>query len=295
MSKQPVNLESFSEAARKLWQKMSPCTLCPRNCQVLRAKGETGFCGITDMPRVSSVGAHFGEEPVLVGPGGSGTIFFAGCNLGCVFCQNFDISHLRYGSEMSIEQLAEAMLALENQGCSNINFVTPTHLAGPIAAAVESAKGKGLTVPTVYNTGGYDSVDTLKLLDGFIDIYMPDMKYADSEVARQLSGAPDYPQVNSGAVKEMHRQVGDLKVVDGLAQRGLLVRHLVLPGRLAGSFEIIDFLADKISTSTAINVMAQYRPCYKADQYPQINHSPRLDEITEVSQYAIKKELMLIT
>ncbi len=247
------------------------------------------------MPRVSSVGAHFGEEPVLVGPGGSGTIFFAGCNLGCVFCQNFDISHLRYGSEMSIEQLAEAMLALENQGCSNINFVTPTHLAGPIAAAVESAKGKGLTVPTVYNTGGYDSVDTLKLLDGFIDIYMPDMKYADSEVARQLSGAPDYPQVNSGAVKEMHRQVGDLKVVDGLAQRGLLVRHLVLPGRLAGSFEIIDFLADKISTSTAINVMAQYRPCYKADQYPQINHSPRLDEITEVSQYAIKKELMLIT
>jgi putative pyruvate formate lyase activating enzyme len=295
MSKQPVNLESFSEPVRKLWQKMSPCTLCPRNCQVLRAKGETGFCGITDMPRVSSVGAHFGEEPVLVGPGGSGTIFFAGCNLGCVFCQNFDISHLRYGSEMSIEQLTEAILDLESRGCSNINFVTPTHLAGPIAAAIESARGKGLTVPTVYNTGGYDSVDTLKLLDGFIDIYMPDMKYADSEVARQLSGAPDYPQINRAAIKEMHRQVGDLKVVDGLAQRGLLIRHLVLPGRFAGSFEIIDFLADEISTSTAINVMAQYHPCYKADQYPQINRYPRLDEITQVSQYATKEGLTLIT
>ena len=295
MSKQPVNLESFSEPVRKLAEKMNPCTLCPRNCQVLRAEGETGFCGITDMSRVSSVGAHFGEEPVLVGPGGSGTIFFAGCNLGCVFCQNFDISHLCYGSEMSIEQLTEAILGLESQGCSNINFVTPTHLAGPIAAAIESARGKGLTVPTVYNTGGYDSVDTLELLDGFIDIYMPDMKYADPEVARQLSDAPDYPKVNSDAVKEMHRQVGDLKIKDGLAVRGLLVRHLVLPGRLAGSFEIIDFLADEISTSTAINVMAQYRPCYKADQHPQMNRHPHAEEITEVSQYATKKGLTLIT
>jgi putative pyruvate formate lyase activating enzyme len=196
---------------------------------------------------------------------------------------------------MSIEQLTEAMLDLESRGCSNINFVTPTHLAGPIAAVVESARGKGLTVPTVYNTGGYDSVDTLKLLDGFIDIYMPDMKYADSGVARQLSDAPDYPQINRAAIKEMHRQVGDLKIKDGLAQRGLLARHLVLPNRLAGSFEIIDFLADEISTSTAINVMAQYRPCYKADQHPQINRYPRLDEITEVSQYATKKGLTLIT
>jgi len=246
------------------------------------------------MPRVSSVGPHFGEEPVLVGPGGSGTIFFAGCNLGCVFCQNFDISHLRYGSEMNIEQLTEAMLELESCGCSNINFVTPTHLAGPIAAAIESARDKGLTVPTVYNTGGYDSVDTLKLLAGFIDIYMPDMKYADSEVARQLCDAPDYPQINRAAVSQMHRQVGDLKVVDGLARRGLLVRHLVLPDRLAGSFEIIDFLADEISTSTAVNVMAQYRPCYKANQHPQINRYPTAGEIEEVRQHAIQKGLTVI-
>jgi putative pyruvate formate lyase activating enzyme len=294
MPKPPVNLDFFSEAVRQLWEKMSPCTLCPRNCKVRRAEGETGFCGITDTPRVSSVGPHFGEEPVLVGPGGSGTIFFAGCNLGCVFCQNFDISHLRYGSEMSIEQLAEAMLGLQNRGCSNINFVTPTHLAGPIAAAVESARAKGLSVPIVYNTGGYDSVDTLKLLAGFIDIYMPDMKYADANAARLLSGAADYPQVNQDAVKEMHRQVGDLKVVDGQAERGLLIRHLVLPDRLAGSFAIIDFLADEISSSTAINVMAQYRPCYKADQHPQINRYPRDEEITQVRRYAQEKGLVMM-
>ena len=294
MSKPHVNLDSFSEAVRQLWEKMSPCTLCPRNCKVRRAEGETGFCGITDTPRVSSVGPHFGEEPVLVGPGGSGTIFFAGCNLGCVFCQNFDISHFRHGSEMSIEQLAEAMLGLQNRGCSNINFVTPTHMAGPIASAIESARAKGLSVPIVYNTGGYDSVDTLKLLAGFIDIYMPDMKYADAEVAGQLSDAPDYPQVNTDAVKEMHRQVGDLKVVDGQAERGLLIRHLVLPEGLAGSFKIIDFLDGEISSSTAINVMAQYRPCYKADQYPQMNHYPHAEEITQVRRYAQEKGLVMM-
>ncbi|RKY11876.1 MAG: radical SAM protein [Planctomycetota bacterium] len=294
MSKAHINLESFSEPVRKLTEKISPCTLCPRDCKVLRSEGEVGFCGIADMPRVSSVGPHFGEEPVLVGPGGSGTIFFAGCNLGCVFCQNSDISHLRYGSETSIEQLTEAMLGLQNHGCTNINFVTPTHMAGPIAAAIESARGKGLTVPTVYNTGGYDSVDTLKLLSGFIDIYMPDMKYADSEVAKQLSDAPDYPQVNQAAVKQMHRQVGNLKVENGLAVSGLLIRHLVLPNRLAGSFEIIDFLADEISASTAINVMAQYRPCYTADKHPQINRYPTAEEIDQVRQYAIQKGLTII-
>ena len=294
MAKQPFNLDSFNEPVRKLCEKISPCTLCPRNCKVQRGEGQTGFCGIADIPRVSSVGPHFGEEPVLVGPGGSGTIFFAGCNLGCVFCQNFDISHLRHGSEMSIEQLAEAMLGLQNRGCSNINFVTPTHLAGPIAAAIELARDKGLSVPIVYNTGGYDSVDTLKLLAGFIDIYMPDMKYADANAARLLSGAVDYPQINRAAISQMHHQVGDLKVENGLATRGLLIRHLVLPNRLAGSFKIIDFLADQISPATAINVMAQYRPCYKADQHPQINRYPRAEEITQVRQYAIKKGLTII-
>jgi len=205
------------------------------------------------MPIVSSVGPHFGEEGVLVGPGGSGTIFFAGCNLGCVFCQNFDISHLRHGRPVTIEQLAGAMLELQHYACSNINLVTPTHLAAPIAAAIELARKDGLQIPIVYNTGGYDSVETLKSLDGFVDIYMPDMKYSDPDIADELSAAPDYPQVNRAAVKEMHRQVGDLDVRDGLSVRGLLIRHLVLPEDLAGSFEIIDFLADEISPSTTIN------------------------------------------
>ena len=211
---------------------------------------------------VSSVGPHFGEESVLVGTGGSGTVFFAGCNLGCVFCQNFDISHERRGRPKTVEQLAQSMLELQDSGCVNVNFVTPTHVIAAIAAAIELARGKGLTLATVYNTGGYDSVQTLRLIDGFVDIYMPDMKYADAEIGQELSSVPDYPGVNFAAVKEMHRQAGDLKTERGVATRGLLVRHLVLPENLAGSFEILDFLAEEISPSTTINVLAQYHPCH---------------------------------
>jgi len=162
---------------------MNPCVLCPRECKVDRSKGQLGFCGIGDIPVVSSAGPHFGEESVLVGPGGSGTIFFAGCNLGCVFCQNFDISHQRHGRQLTIEQLVRAMIELQEHGCSNINLVTPTHVAAPIAAAIESARKTGLELPIVYNTGGYDSAETLGLLDGLIDIYMPDMKYSDPKIA----------------------------------------------------------------------------------------------------------------
>jgi len=238
---------------------------------------------------VSSVGPHFGEESVLVGPGGSGTIFFAGCNLGCSFCQNYDISHLRNGRQVSIKQLAQSMLDLQEYGCSNINLVTPTHLVPPIVAAIELARSKDLTLPIVYNTGGYDAVEVLKLLDGYIDIYMPDMKYSDSKVAEQFSAAPDYPQVNREAIKEMHCQVGDLQLENGLAKRGLLIRHLVLPNNLAGSSRIIDFLADEISPDTTINVMAQYRPCYKASSNPQINRRPTSEEFNTARNYAIKK------
>ena len=268
--------------------------LCPRRCEVNRSEGEIGFCGIGDMPAVSSVGPHFGEESVLVGGGGSGTIFFAGCNFGCVFCQNFDISHHRHGREVTIERLAQSMLELQDYGCSNINFVTPTHIVPAITAAIELARKKGLTLPTVYNTGGYDLVETLKLLEGFVDIYMPDMKYSDSEFAEELSAAPDYPEVNFAAVREMHRQVGDLQIKNALATRGLLVRHLVLPNQLAGSFEVIDFLAEQISTSTTINVMDQYRPCYKAASHPKINRRPTFEEIESIRQYAIKKGLNVL-
>jgi putative pyruvate formate lyase activating enzyme len=295
MTSLPANLGSFSKSVSKLWERMKPCTLCPRMCKVDRSKGQTGFCGIADMPPVSSVGPHFGEESVLVGCGGSGTIFFAGCNLGCIFCQNFDISHHRHGRRVTIEQLAESMLELQDYGCSNINLVTPTHVIPAIAAAIELAGKKGLNLPIVYNTGGYDSVETLRLLAGFVDIYMPDMKYSDSAVAKELSNAADYPQLNRAAVKEMHNQVGDLQVEKGLATRGLLVRHLVLPNNLAGGFEIIDFLAEQISPSTTINVMDQYRPCYKASSHSQINRRPTPQEIESVRRYAIEKSLNVLS
>jgi len=331
MTSLPANIDSFSRPVRQLWNYMNPCVLCPRKCKVRRSEGQIGFCGIGCLPVVSSIGPHFGEESVLVGSGGSGTIFFAGCNLGCIFCQNYDISHHRHGHQMAIEQLAQSMLELQNLGCININFVTPTHAIAAIAAAIELARNKGLTIPTVYNTGGYDSVETLKLLEGFIDIYMPDMKYSDPKVAQELSNAPDYPQVNREAVREMHRQVGDLQIEKGftaesaetaekkqkiisacpavsavkvkglarrtsggLAKRGLLIRHLVLPENLAGSFEIIDFLAKEISPKTAINVMDQYRPCYKAHLYPDINRRPTLEEIDSVRRYAIEKGLRVL-
>lgn len=294
MTSSRINIDSFSKTVQELWWMMNPCILCPRNCAVQRGKGQKGFCGIGEAAVISSVGPHFGEESVLVGHGGSGTIFFAGCNLGCVFCQNFEISHHRNGREVAIEELAESMLELQNMGCSNINFVTPTHVIPAIAAGLELAQSKGLTLPTVYNTGGYDSVETLKLLDGFIDIYMPDMKYSDSVVAEELSGASDYPEVNRAAVKEMRRQVSDLQLEKGLAVRGLLVRHLVLPENLAGSFEIIDFLVEQISPKTTINVMGQYRPCYKAGAHPKINRRPSRQEIESVRRYAIEKGLNVL-
>jgi len=288
------DLDSFSQTVQQLWEQMNPCILCPRKCKVYRSKGELGFCGIGCLPVVSSVGPHFGEESVLVGRGGSGTIFFAGCNLGCIFCQNFDISHQRYGRKVTIEKLAKSMLELQRYGCSNVNFVTPTHVTPAIVAAIELARKKGMSLPTVYNTGGYDSVETLKLLEGYIDIYMPDMKYSDSEVAKELSSAPDYPAVNFAIVKEMHRQVGDLQTEKGLAIRGLLVRHLVLPENLAGSFEIIDLLTEQVSPKTTINVMDQYRPCYNASLYPKINRRPILEEIGCVRRYAIEKGLTVL-
>ena len=288
------NYNSFGKTVQQLAERMNPCTLCPRNCKVYRSRGQIGFCGLTDVPIVSSIGPHFGEESVLVGTGGSGTIFFAGCNLGCIFCQNYDISHYKQGKPVSIEQLAESMKELQKIGCVNINLVTPTHVAPAIAAAIELAKKNGLKLPIVYNSGGYDSAETLKFLDGYIDIYMPDMKFADPKVAKDLSAAADYPQVNKAAVLEMHRQTGDLIIEDGLAVKGLLIRHLVLPNNHAGSFEIIDFLSEHVSPKTAINIMAQYRPCFKASEYPKINRRPTVEEIETVRLYALDKGLTII-
>jgi len=289
-----MDTSRFSKAVQELFARMNPCVLCPRRCKVNRSQGEVGFCGIGALPVISSVGPHFGEESVLVGNGGSGTIFFAGCNLGCIFCQNFDISHYRHGEIFTIEQLCSAMLSLQDAGCVNINFVTPTHSAASIAAAIEIARAKGLRLPTVYNTGGYDSVESLRLLDGLIDIYMPDMKYSDSRVAVELCDAGDYPEVNRSAIRHMHSQVGDLKIEKGLAVGGLLVRHLVLPNRMAGSFKTIDFLAEQISPDTAINVMEQYHPCFKAFSHSKINRRCTKQEYESVRGYAAEKGLMVI-
>jgi putative pyruvate formate lyase activating enzyme len=294
MTTWPIDLDSFSEPVRQLWEMMSPCTLCPRRCGIDRSKGQKGFCGTGDIPVVSSVGPHFGEESVLVGRSGSGTIFFAGCNLGCIFCQNYDISHHRHGRDVTVGQLVRSMLQLQDYGCVNINFVTPSHVIPAITAAVELARNQGLTLPTVYNSGGYDSVETLKLIDGFVDIYMPDMKYSDSHAGERLSGAADYPQVNREAVRQMHEQVGDLQTTNGIATRGLLVRLLILPEDLAGSFATIDFLAEQISPGTTINVMGQYRPCYKAGAYPEISRRPFPEEIRAAREYAIDRGLNVL-
>jgi len=233
--------------------------------------GESGECQISTQVVVSSYGPHFGEEAPLVGGHGSGTIFFTYCNLHCSFCQNYTISQLGEGSPVDKEKLAKMMLSLQTKGCHNINLVSPTHVVPHILDALELAATKGLYLPLVYNSGGYDTIETLELLDGVVDIYMPDMKYSDEKIAEQLSGIKDYPKINKAAVREMHRQVGDLQLDEqGIAQRGLLVRHLVLPNRLAGTEEVVRFLAEEVSTNTYLNIMAQYHPCYKALDMPQL-------------------------
>lgn len=262
---------------------LEECRLCGRECRVDRpASAEGATCRTGEKALVSSFNAHFGEESPLVGQCGSGTIFFANCNLKCQFCQNYEISQLGEGREVRPEELASMMLYLQERGCHNINFVSPTHVIPQIMAALLIAAQKGLRVPLVHNTGGYDSVEALSLLDGIVDIYMPDMKYATEEAGRKYSKVKDYPSVNQAAVKEMHRQVGDLMIDErGIAQRGLLVRHLVLPNGLAGTAQIVKFLAEEISPETYLNVMFQYRPTYKSQQYPEIDRRPSADELQE--------------
>jgi putative pyruvate formate lyase activating enzyme len=280
-------MPSRSETVKALIALASPCRLCPRECGARRANGERGECGVGLSPLVASAGPHFGEERELVGRGGSGTIFFAGCNLGCIFCQNYDISHLRAGRETTPEKVAEMMLALERQGCENVNFVTPTHVTPAMAEAVELARAQGLTLPIVYNSGGYDGVEALKLLDGFVDIYMPDAKYGPAAPAADLSAAPDYFERMKEALREMHRQVGDLAVDGrGVATRGLLIRHLVLPNGLADSEPVLKFIAEELSPDSYANIMAQYRPCYRADEVPALMRPPSWEEIEAVKDLA---------
>ena len=259
-----------------------------------RTAGQLGACGIADRAVVASLGAHFGEEPPLVGTGGSGTIFFAGCNLDCVFCQNYDISHSDAGQPVTPAELAGMMLSVAADGCENVNFVTPTHVAHAVAEAVALARGRGLALPVVYNCGGYESVATLRRLEGLIEIYMPDFKYADPASGKRLSGVADYPQVATAALAEMYRQVGSLETDSrGVATRGLLVRHLVLPAGLAGSREVIDIVADT-APGCAINVMGQYRPCFHADRFAELLARPQPGEIDFLRRHAASRGLMAV-
>jgi putative pyruvate formate lyase activating enzyme len=277
----------FAEKIRRATGMLTDCTLCPRECHVDRTAGERGYCRTGEKPFVASWGPHFGEEKPLVGFGGSGTVFFGNCNLGCIFCQNYSISHLGEGREISHETLADVMISLQDAGCHNINFVTPTHQVPAIIVSVRIASGKGLHIPLVYNCGGYESVETLKILEGIFDIYMPDFKYSDEGYALRYSGAVKYPEAARQALKEMHRQVGDL-VMDGrgIALRGLLVRHLVLPGGIAGSCEVLRFIAEEISRDTYVNIMDQYHPCYDAYGNPPLDRNVSEKEYSDTIKCA---------
>jgi putative pyruvate formate lyase activating enzyme len=275
--------------------RLESCDVCARECGVnRRERPEKAGCHTGARALVSSYGPHFGEEDPLVGSHGSGTIFFTWCNLRCQFCQNYEISQGGEGHEVEPEDLARMMLSLQAQGCHNINLVSPSHVVPQILVALLIAATAGLGLPLVYNSGGYDSLKTLALLDGVVDIYMPDIKYADDDVARRYSKVKNYPAVNQAAVREMHRQVGDLTMDSrGVARRGLLVRHLVLPEGLAGTADIVRFLRDDISANTYINVMAQYRPCYRAASLPPLDRRITGEEFREAERLAGEAGLRL--
>ncbi len=273
----------LEERVHQAYKHLENCDVCPLECGVNRLKGELGVCQTGEIPRVSSYFPHHGEEGPISGNRGSGTIFFSRCNLRCVYCQNADISQRSAGSEVHPEELAKMMLDLQSAGCHNINLVSPSHIVPQILAGVHLAAQFGLQISLVYNTGGYDSLAMLHLLDGVVDIYMPDMKYGEESTAWKYSRVKNYPQVNQQAVLEMQHQVGDLKLDEqGIAYRGLLVRHLVLPNGLAGSETILKFLAEKVSKQVYLNIMDQYHPAYKANEYPELNRRVRPEEYQAV-------------
>lgn len=294
----------LNERIETLHKILESCELCPRKCRVNRLEGQQGHCKSGIELLVSSYGPHFGEEQPLVGvgggsvilsqfgvgpAGGSGTIFLTSCNLLCIYCQNFDISHLRQGTALSPARVADYAIKLQDSGCHNTNFVTPTHFAPQLVKAIGIAAERGLRLPIVWNCGGYENVEIIKLLDGIVDIYMPDMKYSAREPAMKYSHAPDYFERCKESVKEMHRQVGDLKLNErGIAHRGLLIRHLVLPNDLAGSEEVLRFIAEELSPNSYVNVMSQYRPEGKAFDYPGLNRCPTREEYSKVVHLAEK-------
>ena len=277
----------LSARVERLMGMMRACTLCPRRCGIDRLSGRTGICRVGSPAVVSAFHPHFGEEAVLTGSGGSGTIFMAGCNMTCHYCQNFEISQADAGEEVSTERLSSMMLDLQRLGCHNINFVSPTHQIARIVESLPGAVEGGLHIPLVYNTGGYDSPDTIKLLDGIFDIYLPDLKYGDNEIAMALSLAPSYVEISRGAVLEMSRQAGPLTTdALGLAVSGLIIRHLLLPGGLSNLKEVLGFVADEISINTALNIMDQFRPSSEGSPFPELDRALSKDEYASALSFA---------
>jgi len=274
----------LKKRGEQLWARMETCNLCPRECGGRRLDGERGFCRSTSDVVIASHHPHFGEERPLVGRGGSGTIFLSNCSLRCVFCINWEISHGGMGKARSLEEMAEMMLDLQKRGCPNVNFVTPTHYSAHIVKALDIAASRGLRLPVVYNTCGWERLDVLRVLDGIVDIYLPDCKYADGKMAAKYSaGARSYPEMTREALIEMHRQVGVAKPdASGLMRRGLMIRHLVMPNNVGGSVEVVRWIAENLPKDTYINIMSQYRPCHKADEYPAIARQITRAEYTEV-------------
>ena len=279
----------LGKRADALWDMMSRCRLCPRECGANRHRGQTGFCQSPGTQLfISSAMPHFGEERPLVGRGGSGTVFLTHCSLRCVFCQNYEISHMGRGHERGVEEMAGMMLQLQRLGCHNINFVTPTHYSAFILKALNMAAGRGLRVPVVYNTCGWERLEILEQLDGVVDIYLPDFKFWDSDISAELTaGTDDYPELTKKAILEMHRQVGVAKPNEnGVMQRGLMVRHLVMPNEMGGSVEILDWIAENLPKDTYINIMAQYNPFHKAFDVPEISRRITGDEYRQVVNHA---------
>jgi len=273
----PIYLESYQKGKlgkiiEKTFKLLESCCICPRSCKVNRLKNDRGFCKTGLRPRVCSFMPHHGEEPPISGSQGSGTIFFSHCNMACIYCQNYEFSQLGEGREVGFEELAEFMLQLQNMDCHNINLVTPTHIMPQILKALSIAIPKGLKLPIVYNTGGYELPEMIKILDGIVDIYLPDMRYADNNMAIKYSAAPDYPKYNQETLREMHRQVGIAKMNnEGIIKRGVIIRHLVLPNNISGTDKLMEFIARELSKDTYISLMSQYFPCYRATQFKEIS------------------------
>jgi len=275
----------LSERIDRAFDLLHSCSICPRKCGVNRICYERGFCKTGLKPVISGSGPHFGEEPPLVGRNGSGTVFVSHCNLACEFCQNYDISQCGRGNELSCKELAGTMISLQNRGCHNINIVTPSHVVPQMMKAVKIAADQGLDIPIVYNSGGYDAVDTLRLLDGIVDIYMPDAKYGSDDVALSLSHAPGYVASMHAAIREMHRQTGNLVIEEGIAVRGLIIRHLVLPENLAGSDHVLPWIAREISRNTYVNIMDQYHPSWHTQKETGSSLPPSLQRKITPEEY----------